>query len=180
MGGTGLCELLARSKLIIITCMRPIVYLLCGLGGSGKSTYAQKLVDSGLEKLSLDEYVYSLYGREIVNLPENVYLKHYRTAKVELDKKLVSIIQQKQSIVLDYGFWRRRSRDYYKRLIEANGGEWKLIYLKASPEVLMIRLRARNNRTDANAFPVTEDMLLSYIERFEEPDNEGETIILQT
>jgi shikimate kinase len=56
--------------------MKPIVYLLCGLGGSGKSTYAQKLSESGLQKFSLDEYVYSKYGRDIVNLPENEYLEH--------------------------------------------------------------------------------------------------------
>lgn len=160
-------------------CMKPVVYLLCGLGGSGKSTYAKKLEKKGLQKLSLDEYVYSTYGREIVNLPENVYLEHYRTAKVNLDKKLVSIIKNQQSVVLDYGFWRRSSRDYYKKLIEENGGEWKLIYLKASPEILMARLKERNKRTDANAFPVTEAMLHGYIERFEEPNNEGEEVIQQ-
>ncbi len=82
-------------------------------------------------------------------------------------------------MVVDYGFWRRSSRDFYKKLVEENGGEWKLIYLKASPEVLMSRLKERNKRTDANAFPVTEKMLLGYIERFEEPNNEGEEIIQQ-
>lgn len=160
--------------------MKPVVYLLCGLGGSGKSTYAQKLAENGLQKFSLDEYVYSLYGRSIASLPEQVYLQHYRTAKLKLDKKLVSMIKKKQSIVLDYGFWRRSSRDYYKQLIEDNGGEWKLIYLKASPEVLMSRLKERNKRTDANAFPVTEEMLRNSIERFEEPDHEGEEIIQQS
>ena len=132
------------------------------------------------KKLSLDEYVYSIYGREIVNLPENIYLEHYRTAKVNLDNKLISIIKNNQSVVLDYGFWRRSSRDYYKRLVEENGGEWKLIYLKAGPELLMGRLKERNKRTDANAFPVTEEKLQAYIERFEEPNNEGEEIIQQT
>lgn len=161
--------------------MKPVVYLLCGLGGSGKSTYAQKLVaERGLQKFSLDEYVYSLYGRAIASMPEQVYLQHYRTAKVELDKKLACAIKQKQSVILDYGFWRRSSRDYYKRLIEENGGEWKLIYLKASPEILMRRLKERNKRTDANAFPVTEEMLQGFIERFEEPHNEGEEIIQQS
>ena len=160
--------------------MKPVVYLLCGLGGSGKSTYAQKLEDNGLQKFSLDEYVYSLHGRAIASLPEQVYLEHYRKAKLKLDKKLVSMIKKRQSVVLDYGFWRRDSRDYYKKLVEDSGGEWKLIYLKASPEVLMTRLKERNKRTDANAFPVSKEMLLSYIERFEEPNNEGAEIILQS
>lgn len=62
--------------------MKPIVYLLCGLGGSGKSTYAQKLAKSGLQNFSLDEQIYSQYGRAIVDLPEHVYLQHYRIAKL--------------------------------------------------------------------------------------------------
>jgi len=160
--------------------MKPVAYLLCGLGGSGKSTYAHELAKGGLQKLSLDEYVYSQYGRAIVTLPEHTYLQHYRTAKVQLDKKLVGILKKKQSVVLDYGFWRRASRDYYKQLIEEHGGNWKLIYLKASPEVLQRRLKARNKRTDANAFPVTEEMLNNFIARFEEPTNEGEEIIQQS
>jgi predicted kinase len=159
--------------------MKPVVYLLCGLGGSGKSTYAQKLTEGGLQKFSLDEYVYSKYGRDIVNLPENEYLEHYRTAKIELDTKLASSIKRNHSVVVDYGFWRRNSRDFYKQLIEENGGKWRLIYLKASPEVLLSRLKERNQRTDANAFPVTEQKLLEYIDRFEEPNGEGEEIIEQ-
>jgi predicted kinase len=160
--------------------MNPTVYLLCGLGGSGKSTYAQKLVeDEGIRKFSLDEYVYSIHGRKITKMSEDEYLKIYRASKTQLDEELVKALQNNESTVLDYGFWRRDSRKYYKKLIEENGGTWKLIYLKASPELLMKRLRERNNRTDANAFPVSEDMLNTYLERFEEPKDEGETIIDQ-
>ncbi len=160
--------------------MTPVVYLLCGLGGSGKSTYAQKLAEEGLQKFSLDEFVYSRYGRAIVDYPEQEYLRHYKIAKVELDNKLVELLKQGQSAVLDYGFWRRASRDSYKQLIEKHDSDWRLIYLKASPDVLMRRLRERNKRTDANAFPVTEEMLRNFIARFEEPYREGEEIILQS
>jgi len=160
--------------------MKPTVYLLCGLGGSGKSTYAKKLGNCGIEKFSLDEYVYAKFGRDIVNLPKDIYLKHYRVAKAELDIKLAETIKNGQSVVVDYGFWRRSSRDFYKQLVEDNGGEWKLIYLKASPEVLIDRLRKRNKCTDANAFPVTEEMLKDSIHRFEEPSNEGEEVVIQS
>lgn len=159
--------------------MKPIIYLLCGLGGAGKTTYAHQLTQSGLRKFSLDEYVYNLYGRAITSLPESVYRQRYRTAQAALDKEMVEVIKKGQSAVLDYGFWRRHSRDYYKRLIESSGGQWKLIYLKAEPEVLRERLRARNKRVDANAFPVSGEMLDRYIERFEEPSDEGEEVVVQ-
>ena len=123
--------------------------------------------------------MYNIYGREITSLPERLYLQYYRAVKRELDTQLITVIKNHQSAVLDYGFWRRESRDYYKQLIENNGGEWKLIYLKATPEILLKRLKERNNRTDANAFPVSEEKLREYIERFEEPLNEGEEVIQQ-
>ena len=160
--------------------MKPIVYLICGLGGSGKSTYSQKLAKNGMTKFSIDEYVYSQHGRSITKMSENEYLEIYRASKIELDKQLSEAIQQKYTIVVDYGFWTRKGRDYYKKLIEENGGEWKLIYLKASPEVLLKRLKERNKLTHANAFPVTEEKLQEYIARFEEPNGEGEEIILQS
>lgn len=160
--------------------MKPIVYLICGLGGSGKSTYSQKLAENGMMKISIDEYVYSLHGRSITKMPEHEYLEIYQKARIELDNQLAEAIKQKHNIVIDFGFWTRKGRDYYKRLIEENGGEWKLIYLKASPEVLLRRLKERNKLTHANAFPVSEEKLQEYIARFEEPNDEGEEIILQS
>lgn len=160
--------------------MKPVIYLLCGLGGSGKSTYAQQLVqDIGLRKFSLDEEVYRRHGRGIVELPEAEYLAVYRDVKVELDAALAALIRSQHPAVLDYGFWRRKSRDEYKQLIESHGGQWRLVYLKASPDVLRRRLAERNKRTDANAFPVTEAMLNQFIARFEEPHGEGEEVIEQ-
>lgn len=133
-----------------------------------------------MTKFSIDEYVYSLHGRSITNMPEHEYIEIYRVARIELDKQLAEAIQQNHTIVVDYGFWTRKGRDYYKRLIEKNGGEWKLIYLKASPKVLLKRLKERNKQTHANAFPVSEEKLQEYIARFEEPNGEGEEIILQS
>ena len=128
----------------------------------------------------MDEEVYKRHGRPGVDYPKHEYLQHYEKAKVELEGRLVELLNQKKSIVLDYGFWRRSSRDYHKKLIENHGAEWRLIYFKASPEVMTRRLKDRNKRTDANAFPVTKEMLHGFIARFEEPHDEGEEIIEQS
>ena len=37
--------------------MSPVVYLLCGLTGSGKTTYARQLEAAGAVRLSVDEEV---------------------------------------------------------------------------------------------------------------------------
>ncbi|GAA3245936.1 AAA family ATPase [Nonomuraea helvata] len=106
------------------------VVMMCGIAGSGKSTYAQAL-GAG------------------------------------------------QAVVLDYSFWRRTTRDYYKALVESHGCRWELVYLKASPETLRRRLAVRNKLHGANSVTVSEDLLDRYLAGFEEPVDEGELMILQ-
>ena len=43
--------------------MPSVVYLLCGLTGSGKTTYAKRLEAGGAVRLSVDEEVYARHGR---------------------------------------------------------------------------------------------------------------------
>jgi len=54
-------------------------------------------------------------------------------------------------------------------------GRRRLLYLKVDPALLRQRLDERNRRSDANAaFPITQDLLTSYLAGFEEPNGEGE------
>src|SRR6266536_696019 len=115
---------------------QPTTYLLCGLTGSGKTTYAEKLIAQGFVKLSLDEAVYAKCERAGVDYPAEKYPEYEAVAKKELQAKLVELLKNGQSVVLDYGFWKRAERDFYKRLVEENGGTWRLTYFKASPELL--------------------------------------------
>lgn len=158
---------------------KPQVYMLCGLTGSGKSTYAEQLVVQRLKKLSLDETMHQKHGRAGVDYPADKYMEYEAAVKQNLEDELIGLLAAGQSVVLDYGFWKQADRIRYKQLIEDNGGAWKLIYLKASPETLQERLSARNKRTDANAVHVTPEMLSDFIERFEEPKSEGEIVIGQ-
>jgi predicted kinase len=80
-------------------------------------------------------------------------------------------------VVLDYGLWRRSDRDAYKRLIEAHGGRWRLLYFKVDPEVLVWRLADRNRREDANALAVTPSALEDFVARFDEPLDEGQELV---
>jgi predicted kinase len=152
-----------------------VVYLLCGLTGSGKTTYATELESKGVVRLALDEEVHALHERDGVVYPDE-YLKYETEAKAQLKERLQHLIQEGKDVVLDYGFWRKEDRDAYKKLIEAAGDKWKLLYFKAEPAILLQRLQLRNERTDANALTVTPDMLQDFIVRFEVPHNEGEEV----
>jgi predicted kinase len=160
--------------------MHQVVYMLCGLPGSGKSTYAQKLAAEGLSKLSPDEETYARYGRPGVDYPKQEYIERYKVVLVALEQSISELLKQKKSFILDYGYWRYAHREKHKKLIEHYGAEWKLLYFRADSELLAARLEKRNKQHHANAFPVNKDMLCNFMTRFEEPRNEGETIIEQS
>lgn len=159
---------------------RPLVHMLCGLTGSGKTVYAKRLQAEGYVRLSIDELVQDRHGRYDIDYPGDDYSRLYDEAVTELDRRLVELLEAGQSVVLDYGLWKRSNRDRYKRLVEAHGGRWRLFYFKAEPEVLLRRLAERNRRTDANALTVTEDMLTAFLARFEAPIGEGEVVLDQS
>ncbi len=154
------------------------VVMLCGVAGSGKTTYAQRLEAEGHVRLSIDEEIWTRFGRYGVDYHPAQYAEHSITAESALRDRLLSLIRQGRPVVVDFSFWQRARREQYKRLIEDAGGRWRLVYLKVDPAVLRQRLDERSQRFDANAaFPITEDILTSYLSGFEEPNGEGEEII---
>jgi predicted kinase len=159
--------------------VRPIVYMLCGITGSGKTTYGRSLEAKGIARLSIDEAVFQRHGRYDIDYPHWEWKAHEDAARAELDERLTALLREGKSVVLDYGFWSREARDRYKRLIEAAGASWKLLYFKASLELLKSRLHQRDERTDANALRVDEGMLGDFFVRFEPPEGEGEEVIEQ-
>ena len=152
--------------------------MMCGVAGSGKTTYAQKLERAGYIRLSIDEEMWRRFGRYGVDYPEAQYPEYSAQAEEHLKSELVSVLRRGSDVVVDFSFWQRATRDAYKRLIEGAGAAWRLIYLKVPEEVLRSRLRSRAGRFDANAaFPITEAILASYLAGFEEPMDEGQETI---
>ncbi len=157
----------------------PRVYLLCGVTGSGKTVHAKRLETEGCVRLSVDELVEARHGRYDIDYPADEYLRVYDEAVIELDRRLVELLEAGRCVVLDHGLWERTNRDRYKRLVEAHGGRWRLVYFQAEPEFLRRRLAQRNRRNDANALTVTEEMLTDFLARFEAPSGEGEVVLDQ-
>jgi predicted kinase len=157
--------------------MPPVVYLLCGLTGSGKTTYAKRLEAAGALRLSVDEEVFARHGRYGADYPVAEYFDLERPVVEELRRRLIELIESGHDVVLDHGLWRRSDRDAYKRLVEAHGGRWRLLYFKVDPGVLRQRLADRNRRGDANALMVTPSALEDFIARFDEPVGEGEELV---
>ena len=157
-----------------------IVYLLCGLPGSGKTTYAKKIVDEqGALSLSIDDEMIKRYGVAGIDYPTEKR-NEYKTSVMEIIKsKIVEDIRNGQSVVLDFGVRKKMDREYFRDLGESNGAEMQLIYLKASRALLLERLNRRADIEKGNNFIVTPDMLDERIAIFEEPNNENEKVKIQ-
>ncbi|MGE6753752.1 AAA family ATPase [Rossellomorea sp. NPDC071047] len=155
----------------------PLVVMMCGVAGSGKTTFSQELEKNGFVRLSIDEEIWATHGRYGIDFPMEKMEEYKKEAESKLRNDLLKLIHDKQQVVIDFSFWDRARREQYKRLIEKSGGKWKLIYIKVSPDDLRERLKIRNKRFDANAFPITEELLTSYLKGFEIPNGEGEMVV---
>lgn len=153
----------------------PIVYMLCGLTGSGKSTYSKKLeAEQHIPRFSLDETYFALMG--------NKHPKHYdyameKQAEEQIIAEMKQLLASGQSLILDHGFWKKENRDKYRRLIEESGGTPKLIYFKVPKQELLHRLAERNKTAPIDTHIISPEMLDAFYERFEEPSGEGEKVI---
>ena len=155
-----------------------VVVMMCGVAGSGKTTFARKLEKEGFARLSIDEDIWATHGRFGVDYPEQNYESYKVESEMKLRGELVNLLQAKHHIVIDFSFWQRQKRNDYKHLIKRYGGVWELIHLKVQPDELRQRLLIRSERFDANAaFPITEDILARFLSGFEIPNGEGETVI---
>ncbi|WP_280708891.1 ATP-binding protein [Kitasatospora sp. GP30] len=157
------------------------VVLMCGLPGSGKTTYAMGLVREGFVRLSIDEVVWQRIGQRDAGLVLDA--ARYDRLKDEVRREqrleLVELMQAGRDVVVDYSFWSRAARDDYKALVESHGGRWELLHLKADRSTLERRLAVRNREAGANAVTVDEHLFARYWAHFEEPVGEGEVVLAQ-
>lgn len=155
----------------------PCIVPMCGIAGTGKTTYALGLERKGRVRLSIDEEAWRHCGRYGIGYDPAQHASHGADAGVTLRQRLVEPIVEGRDVVVDFSFWQR---DLYKRLVEQAGARWRLICLKADPTLLRTRLDERNRRFVANAaFPITRAVLPACLDAFEESRGDGEAVIEQ-
>ncbi|MEV4282125.1 AAA family ATPase [Actinoplanes xinjiangensis] len=154
-------------------------FLLVGLTGSGKTTYATRVLEpAGAVRLSVDERVFAVHGRYGVDYPEDTYPEREAPIVAEVRAEFATLLAAGRDVVLDYGLWRRSERDTWRGLASAAGATVRLLYFPVPRAELLRRLAARNTETHANALLVTPEALDEFYARFDPPAGEGEEIIL--
>lgn len=155
---------------------RPVVYLLAGLPGSGKTAHALDLESRGTVRLSVDEEMMARHGRLGVDYPAAEHMELLSPVVQQVRAQLIDQVKAGRSVVLDHGLGLRDERDAYKHLVESLGATWELLHFSADIEALVSRLADRQ-RLDTSAVPITEEMLRGMAASWEEPNGEGERLV---
>lgn len=166
------------SVLSMLTARPGLVVLMCGVAGSGKTTFSKALEARGFRRISIDEVIWQRYGRFGVDYAPEDYAANVSAARQEVQNLMQQAVRERAAVVVDSSFWSRRDRDDAKRLVEREAGEWRLVYLKSDEASLRSRLKLRAARFDANAaFPISDAMLGKFLSGFEAPQGEGELVV---
>jgi predicted kinase len=152
----------------------PTVYLLAGLPGSGKTTYAKALESEGVVRLSVDEEVQARHGVLGVDYPTAAHSDHLASVLDEINDQLIDHVEAGHDVVLDHSLGQREERDFYKSLVEDHGGQWCLIHFSVDHTELIRRLEQRNARSNTpTTTPAMLDMMASVSQ---DPHGEGEIV----
>ena len=151
-----------------------MVWLLTGLPGAGKTTFALALEQQGVIRLSVDDQMTALHGRIGKDHAEHEHLTLQAPVIEGVRRQLIELVRAGHSVVLDHGLGRRAERDDYKRLVTEHGGRWRLVTFQLDRDELLRRLSKRN---DDPAHGVITPQILDWLtESCEAPHGEGEEL----
>lgn len=151
-----------------------VVYVLCGLPGSGKTTYALCLQKNNeVELLSLDRQLIADYGKDFS--PEK-YHEFEMNTKSKLIDKAEKLLNKGISICFDWGFWKKQERIQMKNFAEKNNARYKLVYFERDKTDSINSIINRDK--DLNHV-IDQEMFEIFSKEFEKPDSsENPTIFI--
>jgi predicted kinase len=154
---------------------KPIVYLICGFIGAGKSTFAKKLEEkTGAVRITKDEWSIRLIGNDPTI---NGYAEWDRKI-IGLSRDVAFYLAEKgMDVIIDEGFWEKETRDEMRRRIAAIGAKAVMYYVETPIETIRERVVGRNNNLTKDSFKISREMLDNYL-TYWQPPSEDEDYIL--
>ena len=121
----------------------PVLHMLYGKAGSGKSTLCSQLAQAPLSILiAQDDWLSKLYSEELKTVAD--YLRLVRRLGTAMGPHVSALLRLGVSVVLDWPANTVESRAWLRSVCEAAGAMHTLHVLDVADEVCLERLRARN------------------------------------
>jgi predicted kinase len=155
---------------------QPVIHLVCGAVGAGKTTYSRKLAhDRQALHLSIDEWMTNLFAPDVQDLPDVAWMvERFERCEVQMWELCKQLVAQHKEVVLDLGFIKQSQRDKFRRLAKEAEIPTLLHYLYASEQTRRQRVNKRNqDKNGTYSFEVTEFMF-NFIEGWMEPPTDEE------
>jgi predicted kinase len=139
----------------------PILHLICGLPGSGKTTLAKSIAAStGAIRFSPDEWIKDIWNdkaeTEGNQFRDQIEQLQWKTAK--------QMMQNSISVIIEWGTWGRTEREKLRDEAKNVGAGVKFYYLDISREILKERVLLRNQGTDRHEFYIPPEEIETFLD----------------
>ncbi len=153
----------------------PVVYMICGFIGAGKTTFAKKLeMKTGAIRITKDEWLIRLFGHN----PRIEGFEEYDEKMCELSNHIAfNFVECGIDVIIDNGFGAKEQREEMKKRIEKAGAKAVLYYVRCPMEVMKERVVNRSNNLTEDSFEIDEKLFDKYA-KYWEPPGEDEDYIL--
>ena len=145
------------------------LHVLCGLPGSGKSTFAQRLVrDRSAIHFANDEWMLVLFGR---NPPEVQFREVFPKIEMLQWRLATELLTRGLDVVWDYGVWSRSDRAEIRRRCSETGAEFVLYEIVCDFESAVRRVIERSSAGDSHLM-INRAAMEHFRAKFEVPSPE--------
>lgn len=163
--------------------MKATILLMHGYIGFGKTTVAKKFEELGYKRFTHDEYMSKLFGDHPTN---EDFMANYNKATEIILKKAKEEVNKGNNIILDFGFWSRKSREEIWNIVTNwdKNGDPSIIWVNIECDINKARQRCINrdsNRKSGDLWVPVEvfDMKLNQFEPMSNYDEYDSQLIVK-
>ncbi len=148
------------------------LYLMVGLPGAGKTTYAKQLAEeTGAVRFTPDEWHIFLFGDDFHGPGHELHDQRHDRVEELMWKVGRELLGKGVSVILDFGFWAEEQREEKRREAAALGAGTKVCFLDAPMEELLRRLGCRAAQGQGGVFAnITEADMREWAGLFQPPE----------
>ncbi len=156
--------------------MRPLLHMVCGGVGAGKTTHARKLADEiGGLRFSIDEWMTGLFGPDSPQPPQwGWVVERVRRCETRIVAQALDAARRGVPSVLDLSFLRRDDRRRLAEQADAAGVGVALHFLDVPVDERWRRVAARNALQGETFSLVVPRPIFDFVESMFEPPGEDE------